>query len=116
MFCLHCAIVQLLQIKDEYLSLLERVGAEEQACADVMGTTLEQAKGTLCIFTVAQATAKKLNPGETRPEVFSSVLDQAKSSPYWSSFGQDLLDSIEEFKKSVESDEKTGEEAVKVRV
>ena len=98
----------ILQIKDEYLALLNMCSVKDGAGTvnDVLGTVPEAAKGILCIFSVAQATAKKLNENETRAKVFSSTFEQAKASPYWTVFKAELVEEFEAYKKTTESDER----------
>ena len=66
---------------------------------------LDSCKGIITVFTVVQATARKLSEGESRKKAVDGVLAHAKSSPHWSSFTEDLKKEIEDFVKAEDGEE-----------
>ena len=56
---------------------------------------MQKAKGVLCIFSVAQASARKLADNESRLHLAKAVLDNAKSLTNWTEFPQELQDDVD---------------------
>ena len=87
-------------MKEEYAELIKAIHATETSWADAdPEDVLENGKAVVTIFTVVQATARKLQEGEDRGKVLKGVMAHAKASPHWGSFPEDLVAEIENFQK-----------------
>ena len=65
---------------------------------------LDSCKGVITVFTVVQATAKKLLEGESRSAVVKGVVSHAKASSHWAFFSDDLVAEIDAFQKDRDLD------------
>ena len=66
---------------------------------------LDSCKGVITVFTVVQATAKKLLESESRSAVVKGVVKHAKASSHWQLFSDDLVAEIEAFQKDNDVDD-----------
>ena len=96
------------EVQQEYEELLTFIDVDDEV--EQLGhytEIMQKAKGILCVFSVAQSSARKLTGDESRKDVMKVVLDNAKKSEFWeTNFSKALCDDIDSFLAALEADAK----------
>lgn len=92
-------------MRDEYEALIASVRADANWSDADPADVLESCKGVVTVFTVVQATARKLQQHESRSKVVKAVVTHAKASTHWASFSNDLIQEIDDFQKEVDGND-----------
>ena len=96
------------EVQQEFEELLTFIDVDDEVPQlAVNAEIMQKAKGILCVFSVAQSTARKLTGEENRANVVKVVLDNAKKSEFWeTNFSKALCDDIDNFLAASEADAK----------